>query len=215
MNTYALISCICIAQGKPNSLKQAINCFFNQNYPNKELVLGYYKNDHTSQALTEKISTDQDLKLIAFPYCAGQSDEEIVKHAIIKSTGLFLCMWNEEDWHHESRLSYQFNSMQIVGERFQASLLTKLWMYNYLTGESYLSATKLWERTMLFKKDTYLQNYKSENKTQQEFIQVLSAKKMLYAIEGAPFLYIKYYHDDDIATDLDDQSKDKIISLLG
>ena len=216
MNSYPLISCICIAEGKPNSLKQAINCFNSQNYPNRELVIGYSKGDQTSRHSLENTVGNEDFKLITFSYFARQTEEEIIKQAIIKSTGAYVCIWNEEDWHHESRISYQFNSMQLVGERFQASSLTKFWIYDYLSGKSYLSATKLWKQTTLFKKDIYLESVsqKTNDLTQLDFVNLLFAKKMLFSIDGAPFLYIKSYHDGDSVIDLDEQCKQKLIALL-
>jgi len=215
MNAYPLISCICIANGKPAFFDKALTCFDKQNYPNRELVVAYYKKDYHTQAIIEQSVKENDSKIISVTYCSKDSQDDIMKNAILKSTGFYLCNWNEESWHHESRLSYQYNSMQIVGERFQASILSRIWIHDYQNSQSYLSSSSLWPETFLCRKEFVLTNWhKDEELSLPQIIDLLSAKKMLYPIEKMPSLYIKAHHNEDITSTLDDNVNQKIVELL-
>lgn len=216
MNAYPLISCICVANGKPAFFDKAFECFEKQNYPNRELVVAYHKKDYHTHALIEEAIHKDDFKLISVQYCSKDSWNDIMKHAVLKSTGYYFCNWNEEDWHHQSRLSYQYNSMQIVGERFQGSVLSQIWMHDYQNNQSYLSASAVWTETLLCKKDAVLENWakREEEISPAKLIQSLSSKKMLFPIDKMPSLYIKAYHNEAIATNLDEELNQKIMELL-
>lgn len=49
-----LISCLCVTHLKPRMLQRVIECFINQTYENKQLVIVYEEED---QATSEFIST--------------------------------------------------------------------------------------------------------------------------------------------------------------
>jgi len=215
MNAYPLISCICIANGKPAFFDKALTCFEKQNYPNRELVVAYYKKDYHTQAIIEQSVKENDSKIISVTYCDKDTQDDIIKNTILKSTGFYLCNWSEESWHHESRLSYQYNSMQIVGERFQASILSRIWIHDYQNSQSYLSSSSLWPETFLCRKEFVLTNWhKDEELSLTQIIDLLSDKKMLYSIEKMPSLYIKAHHNEDITSSLDDTVNQKILALL-
>ena len=215
MNSHPLISCICIANGKPAFFDKALACFEKQNYPNKELVVAYYKKDYHTQAVIEESITQQDSKILSITYCK-ESKEDIMKSAILKSTGFYICNWSEEAWHHESRLSYQYNSMQIVGERFQASILSSVWIHDYQKSQSYLSSALLWPETLLCRKEIILTNWGAEDGelSFKKIIALLSSKKMLYPIDKTPSLYITAQHNEDTSSRLDENTNHKIIELL-
>lgn len=216
MNAYPLISCICIANGKPAFFDKAFTCFEKQNYPNRELVVAYHKKDYHTQAVIEQSIKSYDSNIINLTYCNNDPQDEIMRNAVLKSSGLYLCNWNEESWHHESRLSYQYNSMQIVGERFQASILSRIWIHDYQTAQSYLSSASLWTETLLCRKELVLPSLNAKDVAQplKQVIDLLSAKKMLYPIDKMPSLYIKAHHNEDITSSLDENVNQKILELL-
>jgi len=216
MNTYPLISCICIANGKPAFFDKAFECFEKQNYPNKEIVIAYYKKDYHTQSLIDRFINSNDFKIIGLPFCSKDSSDDIMKQAILKSTGFYICNWDEDSWHHESRLSYQYNSMQIVGERFQASILSRIWIHDYHNSQSYLSTSEWWPETLLCRKEVLLANSNGQNGIANSIalIHSLSVKKILYPIDKMPSLYIKAYHNEDIASTLDEHVNQKILEFL-
>ncbi|WP_367867997.1 glycosyltransferase family 2 protein [Pedobacter sp. WC2423] len=194
--SYPLISCICITNNRPKQLEKAIACFATQNYPNKELVISYPKNDLLSKQVVENIRKDETLKIMLVERPADESLGNARNHLIAKCLGDYVCIWDDDDWYHPSRITYQFNSMQIVGQRYEASVLSRIFLYDATTKKVYYSFPYTWDGTILCRKEMLLQNqYANANRAEDtHVITFLSGRKLLYRIEDAPFLYIYIYH---------------------
>ncbi|WGQ08886.1 glycosyltransferase [Pedobacter gandavensis] len=190
-----LISCICVTDNRPELLQKAINCFKSQNYLNKELVISYPKNDHLSKKV---ISNEQNttLKIMSIEREEDCSLGEARNQAIKKSNGEYVCTWDDDDWHHPSRISYQYNSIENKGEGYQASILTRILLYDEIKNETYYSFNYTWEGTILCRKVILLQNqYRHSNQGEDSHvIGFLRSKKQLLLLDQAPFLYIYIHH---------------------
>lgn len=193
--TYPLISCICITNRRPVLLEKAISYFISQNYPNKEMVISYPKGDKLSRELIKNYQ-NQEIQLISMEREEEESLGYARNQAIAKSKGDYVCTWDDDDWYHSSRLSFQFNSMQTKGSGYQASVLTRIILLNVISQQAYLSFPYTWDGTILCKKEVLMQNqYGYANKAEDtHVIKFLSSKKMLFHIEDAPFLYVYIYH---------------------
>lgn len=194
--SYPLISCICITNNRPVQLRVAISCFAAQNYPNKELVISYPKNDLSTKKVVENIQQSESWKIVLIERSPDESLGNARNHVIAKCAGDYVCMWDDDDWYHPSRLTYQFNSMQIVGQRFQASVLSQILLYDATTKKAYHSFSYTWDGTILCRKEILLQNQYANTNLGEDthVITFLSGRKLLYQIEGAPFLYVYIYH---------------------
>ncbi|RQO70366.1 hypothetical protein DBR43_20315 [Pedobacter sp. KBW06] len=193
--TYPLISCICITNRRPVLLEKAISYFISQNYPNKEMVISYPKGDKLSRELIKNYQ-NQEIQLISMEREEEESLGYARNQAIAKSKGDYVCTWDDDDWYHSSRLSFQFNSMQTKGSGYQASVLTRIILLDVINQQAYLSFPYTWDGTILCKKEVLMQNqYGYTNKAEDtHVIKFLSSKKMLFHIEDAPFLYVYIYH---------------------
>lgn len=194
--SYPLISCICATNNRPEQLKTAISCFATQNYPNKELVISFPKNDLSTKAVIDSIRQDESLKIMLIERPVDESLGNARNNMIAKCLGDYVCIWDDDDWYHPSRLTYQFNSMQIVGQRYQASVLSRILLYDATTKKAYQSFSYTWDGTILCRKEILLQNqYANANLGEDtHVITFLSGRKLLYRIEDAPFLYVYIYH---------------------
>ncbi|QNK63801.1 glycosyltransferase [Pedobacter sp. PAMC26386] len=193
---YPLISCICITSNKAKQLEKAMDCFTTQNYPNKELVISYPNNDLLSKEVVKHRQQDETLKIMQIERAEKESLGNARNHAIAKCSGDYVCLWDDENWYHPSRLTYQFNSMQIVGQRYQASVLSRIFLFDARLKKAYVSFPYNWYRTMLCRKEILLQNqntnaYRTED---THLITFLSGRKLLYQIDDTPFLYVYIYH---------------------
>lgn len=194
--THPLISCICITNNRPLLLQKAIAYFVSQNYPNKELVISYPKKDYSSQLIIKESLQNEDLHILQIERDTEESLGNARNHAIAKCNGDYVCLWDDDDWYHSSRLSYQFNSMQIIGQGYQASILSRIILYDSITKRAYFSFSYTWDGTILCRKEILLQNqYANRNQGEDtHVITFLSSRKMLFKIEDSPFLYIYVYH---------------------
>jgi len=188
-----LISCICITNNRPLLLQNAIACFESQNYINKELVISYPRDDVQTRALIKQYETVNILPIERDP---AETLGRARNHALYKCHGDYICIWDDDDWHHSSRLSFQFNSLHTVGPGFQASILQRIFLYDFTTHRAYLSFPYHWDGTLLCRKEMLLQNqYGDLNKAEDSHVvPFLHKRKMLAMIEESPFLYIYTYH---------------------
>lgn len=212
--SYPLISCICITNNSPGQLKKAISCFADQNYPNKELAISYLKNDVRSKEIIENIRQKDILKIVPVEHTGDEPLEKAKIHVITKCTGDYVCIWDEDDWYHPSRLMFQFNSMQIIGERYQASVLSRIMLYDTGTKKVYHSFPRNWDGTLLCRKEIFLLTPYTKDGENTSITAFLSGRKILCQIDDAPFLYIHIYHGANIHDDKHFESFMKQSELL-
>lgn len=195
MLSSPLISCICITNNRPELLQKAIDYFKSQNYLNRELIISFPRNDTSTK---EVITHEQNAmtKILGIEREDNISLGEARNQAIKKSNGEYVCTWDDDDWYHPSRISYQYNSIQNKGEGYQASILTRIFLYDETKDQAYYSFNYPWEGTILCRKVILLQNqYSLSNKGEDSHvIRFLSSRKQLLLIDNAPFLYIYKHH---------------------
>lgn len=189
--TYPLISCICMSTGHSSYLKEAIDDFESQNYLNKELIISYSKKDLNTKSLVQQYAlSNAEIKGLQQEH--QENDEATMRKAIHRSSGTYICFWNGKDRHHSSRLSYQYHSMESSMQGHQASMLTRIVLYDQRSKQAYLSATSNWDSTLLIKKKLLasdeLSSFGEESAIVPDYIYT---KKLVLFIEKAPFLYVK------------------------
>jgi glycosyltransferase involved in cell wall biosynthesis len=149
MKNKPLISCLCVTRKRIELLKRAIACFVHQTYPNKELVIIFEDDDSE----TEKYAaTLIDKRIHCFKV---GSDPKLTLGAlrnisINKSKGEYFCQWDDDDWYHCERLSFQMNALEISKKK--ASVLAYWLMYDTVRKEAYLSFPTAWAGSLLCKK---------------------------------------------------------------
>jgi glycosyltransferase involved in cell wall biosynthesis len=191
-----LISCICITSNRPVLLQKAIACFESQNYINKELVISYPKDDLATKELLQQYGANEAINILAIERDPKDTLGAARNHALYKCHGDYICTWDDDDWHHSSRLSFQFNSLHTVGPGFQASVLRRVFLYDYTTKLAYLSSRYHWDGTLFCRKEVLLQNQYGEHHKSEDthVLTFLDNRKMLAHIDESPFLYIYTYH---------------------
>jgi len=195
MNKLPLISCICITSNRSRLLVKAISYFNYQNYPNRELVISFPKKDLLSSQVIYKF-IEQNVNILPIEREEDESLGNSRNTAIIKCNGDYVCMWDDDDWHHRNRLLLQFNFLSKTSQRYQASILSQILLYDKLTEHSYASFLHTWEGTILCRKEILLQNqYANRNRGEDSHvISFLEKKNQLCHINDAAYLYIYIYH---------------------
>ena len=113
-NNVPLISAIMITRMRLKNVKIALKCFFNQSYPNKELIILCDNDEETKQYITS--IKDNRIKLVYF------SKDEIrklfpngvtlggLRNLSVKYTkGEYIIQWDDDDWYHPGRISSMFS----------------------------------------------------------------------------------------------------------
>lgn len=102
-----LISCLCPTKNGPEMLSVAIDCFHNQTYPNKELILvSDEKNPHLEYI---KGFVKDNIKLIIADH--GTKSSDLRNISVANASGKYIATWDDDDIHHKRRLYSQYETI--------------------------------------------------------------------------------------------------------
>ncbi|RAJ35436.1 glycosyltransferase family 2 protein [Pedobacter cryoconitis] len=194
--SHPLISCICITQNRPTLLLKAIVSFDTQNYPNRELVISYPKQDLETKLLIDSILELSDLRIVRVEREGNESLGSARNNAIANCNGDYICLWDDDDWYHYQRLAHQYNTMRINGQFREASIMTRVMLFDVTTQQGYLSFPYLWCGSLLCRKDHILQHPFTNTNVAEDshIVKYLESRKLLHYISDSAFLYLYVYH---------------------
>jgi hypothetical protein len=187
---HPLISCVCITGNRHLVLRRAIVCFSRQDYPNTELVISYPEQDLISKTIIDQMSAILTIQVISLPHSQNDDIRLIQNKAIEQANGNYVCFWNDQHWHHISRLSDQY--ITIKNNPFKASILMHILLFDFHQQKTYHSAYWEWQDTLLCEKEILLEAVyiDIEKKDYAHIIHFLSYKNILHHLAEAPHLYI-------------------------
>jgi len=191
-----LISCICFTDNQPLVLQRAIACFEKQDYPNKELVISYLKDDLLTKNLIDQIEIISDINIIRIER-SGHEDQNTAKNdVIIAATGEYICIWDDHSWHHKSRLHDQY---QVINSgNFKASILKQILFFNYSSKKSYSSPFYHWEESLLCERKLLLQQITDHRQWEVFWVfDDLIPKQALYEINDKAHLIVHICHESN------------------
>ena len=196
---YPLISCICITDNRPTFLLKAVIHFDAQNYPNRELVVSYPKTDLASKILISKIKQVSDLNIMVIEREECLSLGLARNEAVAKCNGEYICTWDDDDWHREVRLIYQYTSLLSIKQKREACILPQVVLFDSTKDRAWFSGTFNWAGTLLCKKEIVLQHPYSDTNSDEgaELIQYLITSKYLHYFANYN-LYAFIYHGTNI-----------------
>ena len=197
-NNQPLISCLCVTHKKPDMLQRVINCFYNQSYKNKQLVIVYEDFDTPTHEFVINSKFDDNVKIIMIDSSKGKIPlGELRNISIREADGEYITQWDDDDWFDPERLLSQMEIL--LAENKPACVLSRWIVFNSYTNKAYLSNRRLWEGSILCRKDIIQQNpylaiSKGEDSSVVEF---LHQNGDLHLIEDMPHLYVYIYHGDN------------------
>lgn len=187
-----LISCLCVTWKKPKMLRRAIDCFLKQTYPNRQLVLIYEDFDLPTADLINGLTPDCRIKPVKISSNPKKTLGELRNISIESADGEYVCQWDDDDWFAPERLTEQMRCICNTGRA--ASILTHWLIFDATTGKSYVSNARLWEGSILSRKDV-LSAYPRESKGEDTVvIDQLYQSAQLALISDMPELYIYTFH---------------------
>jgi glycosyltransferase involved in cell wall biosynthesis len=124
---------------------------------------------------------------------------ELRNISIGKSNGEYLCIWDDDDWYHNQRIEVQVKALRKTYK--SACLLTNLIVFDSLPGTAYYSFARLWEGSMLCKRDVLdrgLQYYPLDKGEDTTLLARMLSEKLIYPVVE-PNIYIYIYHGNNIS----------------
>lgn len=113
---YPKISCLLVtAEGRLPYFRRSVQCYINQTYPNKELVIVNDGSPGYQQQLKEIVADRSDVKLIFLkkPYTLGA----LRNISVSLCSGDIWVQWDDDDFNCHERLVTQFQQLQCTRRR--------------------------------------------------------------------------------------------------
>lgn len=100
---YPKISCVTVTKGRTECVKRCINCYLQQTYPNKELII-------LTQGNLEINVQDHD-DILLFPVLPSLSLGALRNISCEVASGEFICQWDDDDLYHPVRVMAQYKAI--------------------------------------------------------------------------------------------------------
>jgi glycosyltransferase involved in cell wall biosynthesis len=189
-----LVSCVCVTRNKPDKLKRAIDCFLAQSHENKELVVVYETDDLPTASFLQSYSARPEIRCHGVDVTPKRTLGELRNVSIERSRGEYFCQWDDDDWYHVDRIREQLAA--VVNNHQTACLLTNWLMFDVARRQAYFSLVRLWEGSILCRRDVLINGIKYPAMARQEdsfFMNALIAESRVYPLV-MPILYIYEAH---------------------
>ena len=203
------ISCLTITKDRLVLLKEAINCFCDQTYPNRELVIVTNGTERFRQAIQRYIGTldNPDIRCIALPEVAYTLGS-LRNISVAEADGEIICQWDDDDLYHPERLQVQYAYM--VKNNARACFMTDYLQYfrddremfwvNW-TNRTHDTRHHLLPGTMLMYKDTRF-HYPETGPTairgeDDALIDQMYSRIKVIDLTGVGYLYVYTYHSQN------------------
>ena len=193
----SLISCLCITHNKPDLLKRAINCFNNQSYVNKQMVIVYVESDLPTHEYVTQQDFGDNIKIVKIGTIPEFTLGELRNISVEEADGSYVCIWDDDDWYDADRLTEQMNHLMLHGK--SGSILSLWIIFDGSTQKAYLPLPYPLEGSVLCKRELMLQNpYPPLPKNEDSsVIQRLCKQGELSIIEDMPHLYVYIFHGNN------------------
>jgi glycosyltransferase involved in cell wall biosynthesis len=144
-----LVSCLMVTTDRPRLAARAIECFLAQSYPNRELIV---------IDSGESDDLQQGIEAICYPPIKphrerpdARSMGELRDLAVEKSSGQYVCVWDDDDLYDPDRLSIQMSAITSLGA--DACFLARLQLWWPARRVLAVSIRRMWEGTMICAKN--------------------------------------------------------------
>lgn len=197
-NIQPLISCLCVTHKKPKMLKRVIDCFYNQSYQNKQLIIVYEDFDVLTHDFIINQYFGDDVKVVTIDSSKRKVPlGELRNISICKADGEYICQWDDDDWFDPDRLTTQMLCIQQSGK--PACILSRWIVFDALTNKAYISNQRLWEGSILCQKDLMQEKlYPALDKGEDSsVIEYLYLNDKLHIIDNMPELYVYISHGNN------------------
>lgn len=193
LSYYPLVTAVCITRKRVVYLEKAIQDFFNQTYPNKELLIVFDSDDTETENLIETI---KDSRVKTYKNYSKKTLGALRNLSIDNSNGEYIIQWDDDDRYHPKRIEYQLKESLMNGGK--ACFLDRWNIVDMVTGDNYLSHKRIWEGSILAPKELLLKYRYSDKKMGEDTDMVNNMKKFDNIVLLTYYdLYIYYLHGEN------------------
>jgi glycosyltransferase involved in cell wall biosynthesis len=174
----------------------AIQCFFDQTWLNKELVIV----NHGEQSLLSGLNPAQQsmVREVRIKRPEGMTIGDMRNISMDSSTGDWLIQWDDDDWHHPLRIETQMGyaspeTIVTFNWQVRCNLLNGAAFYDKMDGGQHMSVcyprtTHRYERL----------NAREDTAFFKSFSKVITIDNGPDEVPIDPFMYVRFYHGMNI-----------------
>ncbi len=139
------VSCLMVTKNRPALARRAVQCFRQQTWPHRELVI---VDDGADDALARWIEATADPRIVHRRLPAGNLTLGALRNlAVASATGDYLAQWDDDDLSAPDRLELQLAAVTAL--RADACLLERQYIWWPDRRRLAVSCARLWEGSML------------------------------------------------------------------
>lgn len=185
-----LISCLCVTRHRVDLLRRAVACFHAQTHQNRELVIVFDADDPETRAYVHSILAPSILAIEvgSIPRLTLGANRNL---SVQIARGRYVAQWDDDDWHAPDRLRAQLAVM--AQHQRPACVLVRQFLFDGLTGQASVSATRTWENSLLARRDAMPKYPELPKMEDTPVIQAMLAGNLLVGLDR-PDLYVYVYH---------------------
>jgi glycosyltransferase involved in cell wall biosynthesis len=199
------VSCVMVTQASREAMARAsIDCFLQQTYPSRELVL--ISDDGDSLGRLERYAAERGAAVKASYGGAEMTLGALRNVGSTLATGELICQWDDDDLYHPERISRQ---VAVMGPQHAASFLTDqlhlfsvnqaVFWTNWQRGAPGIKA--LIPGTVIYRRDKLLLYPAEGEQASKGEDTVLRAQLVrdhqVAALSGDGWIYLRRYHGDN------------------
>jgi glycosyltransferase involved in cell wall biosynthesis len=170
-------------------LSKAIDQFYQQTYPNKELVVCYDVDDLATKEVLDRLDHPDIIQVVNPDNRSLGAKRNL---AVSHSTGNLIACWDDDDWNHPERLETQISYLEDLGCDF--CVLTRGYLYDTKERKSYMAIYPWgWLSCSLISKRHALLPYYNVNCSEDAQIHVMM-KQFFGCTVDLPELYAYISH---------------------
>jgi hypothetical protein len=185
-----LISCMCVTRGRPRLLDRAVRCFLGQTWPNRELLVVFESDDHATRSYLETIA-DPSVRAIEIPHLPKLSLGALRNVAVERSTGEYVCQWDDDDWYRNDRLEVQMHALR--ESSFPGVVLSRWICLDVPRRRGFVGRHRTWEGSILCRKDEMLPYPELAKKEDTPVVETLHEQGKLLLLDR-PEIYVYHFH---------------------
>lgn len=201
---YPKVSCLTVTRNRVKQLHIVINCFLEQTYPNKELIIVYEDDDDATCKFASDFKGEGkgngkgDIRFFCVPVePIKQTLGWLRNYSVSVAEGVFVMQWDDDDWFHCRRIGVMYESLIRSGKL--ACFLNQWIIWDKTDGKAYLSVTRMWEGSILTYKSVVqkLGGYGMKKRGEDTCLIMKLMRLGGCAVISNPQLYIYVIHGDN------------------
>ena len=193
---YPKISCLMVTANRLRIAKRAIQCFADQLYPNKELIIIDDGNENYNKVL--KDYSKLDIKYVRVGKQQNTTLGYLRNCSLDNATGDYIVQWDDDDWYHPKRLEIQ---AQILNNGYDACCLSATIMH--ISSKEYMNHPFIGQLrggipgSIMHKKSEIIRYSNLSREEDTYYLKEWSRKNLYIFDKSYNYLFIRSYHGDN------------------